>query len=192
MIACQDVGGGPVQSSLCRREGGVEGGRLVLPVGIRMGSTNLMEEEMRLVKGIVSRDILLRDFSWISFPPAPENPMRTVSNFFEKIRGDIRKSTGINETSGKFATVFNEPAANLPMISTTPEANFAISFASVIHIGGKFATSVNNDGNLPPVSTTLVANNGNNIRLLRPWSELEGKNVSISWLYFPKVSKLNN
>jgi hypothetical protein len=94
--------------------------------------------------------------------------MRTVSNFFEKIRGDIRKSTGINETSGKFATVFNEPAANLPMISTTPEANFAISFASVIHIGGKFATSVNNDGNLPPVSTTLVANNGNNIRLLRP------------------------
>jgi hypothetical protein len=27
---------------------------------------------------------------------------------------------------------------------------------------------------------TLVANNGNNIRLLRPESELEGKNVSIS------------
>jgi hypothetical protein len=33
--------------------------------------------------------------------------------------------------------------------------------------------------NLPPVSMTPVANNGNNIRLLRPKSELEGKNVSI-------------
>jgi hypothetical protein len=32
----------------------------------------------------------------------------------------------------------------------------------------------------PPVSTTPVANNGNNIRLLRPYSELEGKNVFIS------------
>ncbi len=31
----------------------------------------------------------------------------------------------------------------------------------------------------PPVSTTPAANNGNNIRLLRPLSELEGKNVSI-------------
>jgi hypothetical protein len=32
----------------------------------------------------------------------------------------------------------------------------------------------------PPVSTTRVANNGNNIGLLRPYSELEGKNVTIS------------
>jgi hypothetical protein len=42
------------------------------------------------------------------------------------------------------------------------------------------------------VSITPVANNGNNIRLLRPESELEGKDVSIGLLYFPKVSKLNN
>jgi hypothetical protein len=34
--------------------------------------------------------------------------------------------------------------------------------------------------NLPPVSMTPVINNGNNIRLLRPYSELEGKNVLIS------------
>jgi hypothetical protein len=33
--------------------------------------------------------------------------------------------------------------------------------------------------NLPPVFTTPVANNGNNIRLLRLESELEGKNLSI-------------
>jgi hypothetical protein len=62
----------------------------------------------------------------------------------------------------------------------TPLANFATSFANVVDTGGKFATSVNdtggkfaagiNDtgGNLAPVSTTPAANNGNNIRLLRP------------------------
>jgi hypothetical protein len=78
----------------------------------------------------------------------------------------------------KFAELF----ANLPLISTTAAANFATSFASVVDTGGKFATGVNdiggkfaagvNDtgGNLPPVSTTMtpVANNWNNIRLLRP------------------------
>jgi hypothetical protein len=43
----------------------------------------------------------------------------------------------------------------------------------------KIYTDVNNTGaNLPPVSMTPVANNGNNIRLLRPESEFEGKNVS--------------
>ncbi len=116
-------------------------------------------------------------------PPAPEYPIRTVSNF-SKIRGDIRKSrctTGINDTGGKFATGVNHTA------------NFATSFAGVVDTEGKFATGVNDTGgNLPPVSTTPVVNNCNNIRLLRPYSELEAKNISISLLYFPKVSKLNN
>jgi hypothetical protein len=59
-------------------------------------------------------------------------------------------------------------------------ASFATIFPCVVDTGGKFATGVNdtggkfaagvNDtgGNLPPVSLTPVANNGNNIRLLRP------------------------
>jgi hypothetical protein len=50
------------------------------------------------------------------------------------------------------------PVANFPPVSTTPAQIWA---------------------NLPPVSTTPVANNENNIRLLRPVTELEGKNVSI-------------
>jgi hypothetical protein len=102
--------------------------------------------------------------------------------------------------------------ANLPPVPTTPVANFATCFASVVDTGGKFATSVNNTGGnlLLPVSTTpeaiatgindthdkfatgvndtgllpvsmaTVANNGNNIRLLRAYSELEGKNVSVN------------
>ncbi len=49
------------------------------------------------------------------------------------------------------------PVANLPPVSITIPAE-----------------------NLLPVSIITVANNGNNIRLLRPKSELEGKNVSIS------------
>ena len=74
-------------------------------------------------------------------------------------------------------------------VSTTPAAKFATSFASVVDNGGKLATSVNDTGgkfatsvtdaggNLPPVSTTPAANNGNNIRLQTPESKLEGKNL---------------
>ncbi len=59
------------------------------------------------------------------------------------------------------------PVANLPPVSKMPAAN------------------------MPPVSTTPVANNGNNIRLLTPESELEGKNLYICFLYYPKVIKQN-
>ena len=83
------------------------------------------------------------------------------------------------------------PTAILLPVSTTPEANFATSFSSVVDTGGKFATGVNDTGgkfaaivndtggklppisttpaaNLPPVSTTPVANNKINIRLRIP------------------------
>jgi hypothetical protein len=102
----------------------------------------------------------------------------------------------------------------LPLVSTTPAANFANSSPCVVDTGGKFATGVNdtgakfvagvNDagGNLPPVSTTPaakfppvsltpMANNGNNITLLTPESELEGKTLYIRFLYYPKVTKQN-
>jgi hypothetical protein len=36
--------------------------------------------------------------------------------------------------------------ANLPTVSTTPAANFATSFTSVVDAGGKFATGVNDTG----------------------------------------------
>jgi hypothetical protein len=36
--------------------------------------------------------------------------------------------------------------ANLPPVSTTPAANFATSFTSVVDAGGKFATRVNDTG----------------------------------------------
>jgi hypothetical protein len=36
--------------------------------------------------------------------------------------------------------------ANLPPVSTTPVANFATSFTSVVDTGDKFATGVNDTG----------------------------------------------
>jgi hypothetical protein len=93
--------------------------------------------------------------------------------------------------------------ANLPPESTTPAANFDTSSPCVVDTSGKFATGVNNTGGkfsagvndaggkLPPVSTTLAANNGNNIRLQTPESELGGKNLYICFLYYPKVTQQN-
>ena len=60
-------------------------------------------------------------FSSISFPPAPEYPIRTVSNFFENSqrysqvevhhwyqRHRWQFATRINDTGGKFATGVND------------------------------------------------------------------------------------
>jgi hypothetical protein len=96
----------------------------------------------------------------------------TLGSFriFSKILGDIRKSRctiGVNDTGGKFAAGVNDAGGKLPPVSTTPAAN------------------------LPPVSLTPVANNGNNIRLQKPESELAGKNLYICFLYYPKVTKQN-
>ncbi len=149
--------------------------------------------EIAYLKGQCHEIFCFWFFSWISFPPAPEYPIRTVSNFFEKSRrySQVKVhhryqrhrwqiAAGINDTGGKLPPVSTIPAANLPPVSVTLVANFATSFASVVDTGGKFATGVNDTGgnlppvsktpaaNLPPVSMTPVANNGNNIRLLRP------------------------
>jgi hypothetical protein len=57
--------------------------------------------------------------------------------------------------------------SNFATSSTDVVDNGGKFAASVNDIGGKFATGVNNaGGKLPQVSTTPVANNGNNIGLL--------------------------
>ncbi len=69
-------------------------------------------------------------FSWISFPQAPEYPIRTVSNFSENSRRYLPTT----------------PVANLPPVSTTLAAKFATSFASVVDTSGKFAAGINDTG----------------------------------------------
>jgi hypothetical protein len=79
-----------------------------------------------------------------------------VAKFNAGVIDRCQIAAGVNDTGGKFVT----------------------GTAGVVDTGGKFATNVNNTGgemlpvsisptvNLPPVSMTPVANNGNNIRLL--------------------------
>jgi hypothetical protein len=77
--------------------------------------------------------------------------------------------------------VSTTPVANLPPVLMTPVANCRRYQRHRRQI-------------LPPVPLLLltpVANNGNNIRLLTHESELEGKNLYIRFLYYPKVTKLN-
>ncbi len=93
-------------------------------------------------------------FWWISFPPAPEYSIRTVSNFFRKF-AEIFASQGAppvsttpvsTTTAAKLPPVSTTPVANLPPVSTTPAANFSTSFTSVVDPGGKFATGVSDTG----------------------------------------------
>ncbi len=108
-------------------------------------------------------------FSWISFPQAPEYPIRTVLNFFEnsrrysQIKVCHRYQRHRRQILPPVSLVI--PVANLPPVSTTPAVNcrryqrHRWQFATGIKdTSGKFATGV----------MTPVANNGNNIRLLRP------------------------
>jgi hypothetical protein len=72
-------------------------------------------------------------------------------------------------TSQGTPPVSTTPVANLPPVSATPAANFAaVPLVLLIPVA-----------NLPPVSTIPEANVANNIRLLTPYSKLEGNNLSI-------------
>ncbi len=81
----------------------------------------------RIFKGTVSRNFCFWFISWISFPPAPEYSIKTVSNFI-------------------FASQGAPPVSTTPPVSTAPVANFSTIFASVVDTGGKFTTGVNDTG----------------------------------------------
>jgi hypothetical protein len=135
------------------------------------------------LKGTVSRDFLLLVFFMNQFPPSPRVFHLDHFDFFRKF-AEIFASQGAPPVSAtpvanlppvsttpvaKLPPVSMTPVANLPPVSAPPVANFSIIFASVVDTGGKFATGViDAGGKLPPVSTTPVANNGNNIRLQTP------------------------
>ncbi len=92
-------------------------------------------------------------FSWISFPPAPEYSIQTVSNFFENSRRYSRVKVHHRyqrhrwQVFPPFSLVLVIPAANLPLVSTIPAANLPpVSTMPVANCywyndtGGKFAT----------------------------------------------------
>ncbi len=106
-------------------------------------------------------------FSWISFPPAPEYPIRTVSNFFENSRRYSqvkvhhryqRHRWQICHRCQRYRRQILPPVLLVLLICRRYQRHRQ-----------QFATGINDTAaNLPPVSMTPVANFGNNIRLLRP------------------------
>ncbi len=146
------------------------------------------------LKGQCHEIFCFRFFSWITFPQAPDNNIRIISNFLRKF-AEIFASQGAPPVAN--CRRYQPPAANFPPVSTTPAANFASSSPCVFPRVS--TTPVANFHRYQrhrrqichrcPVSLTPVANNRNNIRLQIPESELEGKNLYICFLYYPKVTK---
>jgi hypothetical protein len=97
------------------------------------------------LKGTVSQNFLFQVFSWITFPHAPENNIRVISNFFENSR---RSQVKLHHR----VPISLTRVANLPLVSTTPVSNFATSFANLPLV------SMIPAANLLPLSTTPVAN----------------------------------
>ncbi len=108
----------------------------------------------------MSRDFCCRFFQESNFPK-PLKKTFGPFQIFSKIHRDIHKSctdgifsigtAGVADTGGKITFGVNYTGGKLPLVSMTLAVN------------------------LPPVSMTSVENNGNNIRLLTPYSELEEK-----------------
>jgi hypothetical protein len=100
----------------------------------------------------VSWDFLLLVFSWISFPPAPEYSIKTISIFFENSRRYLQfKVHHQYEPVANLPPVSTTPAKKLPTVSTTPAANFSTSSAisvaytaPVANNGSNYQTAANN------------------------------------------------
>ncbi len=107
VVHCDDC----LRGYLLRHSGDRAGGH----EGLRQGASHRLPSHDRFVTTFhlinyhTQRDCVTRFYASIffhksSFPQAPENNMRVISNFFSKIRGDIHKSRctiGVNDTGGK-------------------------------------------------------------------------------------------
>ncbi len=95
------------------------------------------------------RDFLLQIFSWISFPPAPDYSIKTVSNFFENSwrYSQVKMHHWYQLHRWQICHLYQWHrrqiflAFLLPLL--IPVANFSTIFASVVDTCGKFATGVN-------------------------------------------------
>ncbi len=100
------------------------------------------------LKGQCHEIFCFRFLSWITFPQAPDNNFKIISNFFENSRrySQVNVHHRVYDIGGKLLPVSTTSAANLPPVSTTLAANFATSSPCVVDTGGKFATGVNDTG----------------------------------------------
>jgi hypothetical protein len=123
----------------------------------------------------------------------PENNARLIPNLLEKSRrySQVKVHHHCPPVSMTPVAVHTTPAANFPT-GTAGVVDTGVKFATCVNDnGGKFAAGVNDTSDeLPPVTLTLAANlslvsttpvakDWYNIKLLTPSSELEEKTLSI-------------
>ncbi len=123
-------------------------------------------------------------FSWISLPQALEYTIRAVSNFFENSRrySQLKVDHRYQRHRRQNCRRYQRHRWQICHWYQRHRRQILPPVLLVLLIPV---------ANLPPVSTIPAANNGNNIRLQIPLSELEGKNVYMCWLYYSKVSQHN-
>ncbi len=117
---------------------------------------------MDFIKGTVSRDFRLQVFFMIQFPPAPEYPFRTVSNFFENSRRysqlkvhQINSKVSAVKCSHYLPPVSLTAVANLPPVLTTlallvenlPPVSLIPVVHLELHISSKIFENFLNDPN---------------------------------------------
>ncbi len=169
-----------------------------LPISLLPCTPKILE----LLKGQCHEIFCFRFFSWITFPQAPDNNIRIISNFFEnsrrysQVKVHHRCQRHRRQILPPVPLVLLIPVANLPPVANNwnnirlqiPESELEGKFAvGVNDAGGKLPpVSTTPAANLPPVSLTPVADNWNNIRLQIPESELEGKNL---YLYISSTTQ---
>ncbi len=130
------------------------------------------------LKGQCHEIFCFRFFSWITFPQAPDNNIRINSNFFENSRRYSQVKVHHRCQRHQWQICHRCQRYRRQICRQCQRRRWQI------------ATGINDTGGkLPPVSLTPMANNGNNIKT--PESELEGKNLYICFLYYPKVTNQN-
>ncbi len=150
---------------------------------------NIQKRKWMNLKGQCHEIFCFMFFSWITFPQAPDNHIRIISNLFENSR---------RYSQVKLQHLCQRHRWQMPPVSMTPVANcrwYQRHRRQICHRYQRHWRQI-----LPPVPIVLltpvanlpsVANHGNNIRLQTPDSELEGKNLYVCFLYYPKVTKKN-
>ncbi len=135
------------------------------------------------LKGQCHKIFCFRFFSWITFPQAPGNNFRVISNFFEnslrysqvkvhhwcqghRWQNCRRYQRHRRQICHQYQRHQRQILPLVPLVLLTPVAN--LPPVSMIPVANLPLVSTTPGGKLPPVSLTPVANNGDNIRLQTP------------------------
>ncbi len=125
----------------------------------------------KLLKGTVSQDFLLLVFFHESVSPQPQGiPLGPFQIFCENLRkySQVKVHLHINDTGGKIAACINNTGGIWQICRRYQWHQRQILTPVLLVLLITVAQSTISAANSPPVSLTPVANNRNNIRLLRP------------------------